>query len=1362
MKCKYILILILAIICNTTQAIEWKSYFAYNNITNIAVTPEKVFALSDGALFSVDIATGDITKYDSQSGLHANGLTYICYDDAHEQLILVYSSGKIDIMTKDKVKYISGLYDKDMTSNKNVNNVTLHNGYAYLSTAFGIVTFDLEQHTLVDSYFIGPEATEVNVTDITFENDSIYAFTADYVAKAATKDNIVDYRVWERVIPSACHVHPDANKGKIIADAQGNIWKAGGTNGIICESILGEQLTYKPDGPLQNTPYRITYQQGRLYMVPGGRWATQSQRPGCIMIYNGANWINITNADIKSILKKDKYLDFMNVAVDPHNAKHFYVTSYGTGLYEFENDTLLVRHLPAASNTIVSAVPADCKYYTRLDGAIFDQDDNLLFLTAGAEEGTLITLSKDSIWGRLRYYVNNEQFTVHTPGELIIHNQNPDIKIIPYCRYNTGVLFSNDNGTLLEESDDLTIFRKSWMDQKNNVIEPENIYAVRQMSNGNLWIATNMGPILVPTEVDWFESNQCVRTQLQDGDAFLMEKDQINDFAEDYFGNVWIATNTMGVYVLSEDAQNLVAHYTTDNSNMPSNNVNSLCFDRDHKLMYIGTSEGLVSCLDTIPPTPSTNNQQTNAEPEYGTMLQWRLHPSYSEIQSLYVAKQNVYALASGSLFSVNKQTEEVTQYSKIDGMHGSKIVKAAYNENTNQLLVVYANGIIDIIDDNSISYMLDIYQKASSMSTNVHDIYMHKSIAYLAMPFGVVAINLQKHEISDTYYIGENAKDIDVEQIVCTTDSIYALSGNAIYYAALTDNLVDYSHWKSAPVSINISKLVAYENQVYALAQNTIYQWKERKFNPFIAGKNVQWMKTCAQQWLCSAMAKTYQIQSNGNTTEIPSDTIATDIDYDTSTGAYWQVNARDGLVRMTDGQKFAPQGPQTNDGYTLQFFGNRLFVCPGGRWANRMGRPANISIYENDEWKGWNAKTVTKDFNAPIYDLIRFAANPNNPSDFFAASYGNGLLQYKDDKPYMRYTEGNSSLMSAVAGGDYWDYYVRVDGLHLDNQGYLWMLNADSRPHTVNILDTASMTWTNFDIYSNGTRVSLATPGEILPDQRDERYKWLYGHRLSDGVILFYDGGTPIKHTDDKAIRRNTFYDQDNNQIVLTDIYCLTQDKKNDIWIGTPSGIVVIPASVDFMTSSTCQRIKIPRNDGTNLADYLLGTEQINCIAIDGGNRKWIGTQTSGVYLVSEDGLTTIEHFTENNSPLPSNSVLSIAIHPITGEVFFGTTDGIASYQSDASEPQEDFDNVYAYPNPVRSNYEGTISITGLMDNTVINIIDAGGNLICKTRSNGGTAIWDGKDQYGRRAATGVYTVLCNTANGKNHTVTKILILN
>ena len=281
-------------------------------------------------------------------------------------------------------------------------------------------------------------------------------------------------------------------------------------------------------------------------------------------------------------------------------------------------------------------------------------------------------------------------------------------------------------------------------------------------------------------------------------------------------------------------------------------------------------------------------------------------------------------------------------------------------------------------------------------------------------------------------------------------------------------------------------------------------------------------------------------------------------------------------------------------------------------------------------------------------------------------------------------------------------------------------------------------------------------------MVDRRNPQWKWIPICRYNPGLLLIKDNGTPFNPKDDQVVYRTTWYDQNNVQIRPSEIHSLAQDMDNAIWVGTNAGLFLIPADVDFASSDRCERVIIRRNDGTDLADYLLDNEKINTIVVDGANRKWIGTATSGVFLLSPDGLETIEHFTAENSPLLDNTILSIAIQESTGEVFIGTSDGLMSYMSDAIPVEEDFTNIYAYPNPVHPNYKGYVVIKGLMSDTEVRIVDANGNLVKLLQGLGGEVVWDVTNAMGDRVASGVYTAICNTLDGKAYGVTKVLIMN
>ena len=169
------------------------------------------------------------------------------------------------------------------------------------------------------------------------------------------------------------------------------------------------------------------------------------------------------------------------------------------------------------------------------------------------------------------------------------------------------------------------------------------------------------------------------------------------------------------------------------------------------------------------------------------------------------------------------------------------------------------------------------------------------------------------------------------------------------------------------------------------------------------------------------------------------------------------------------------------------------------------------------------------------------------------------------------------------------------------------------------------------------------------------------------------------------------------------------------------------------------------------------------IKDIEIDGAGRKWIGTNNNGIYLVSADGQETIHHFTTDNSPLPSDRIESIAINNVSGDVFIGTDKGIASYKGDATVAAESLEkgNVYAFPNPVASYYDGLITVVGLKANSHVKVINTAGRLVAEGTSLGGTFTWDGRTPQGQRVSTGIYYVLACDEAGNEGVATKVLFI-
>lgn len=753
---------------------------------------------------------------------------------------------------------------------------------------------------------------------------------------------------------------------------------------------------------------------------------------------------------------------------------------------------------------------------------------------------------------------------------------------------------------------------------------------------------------------------------------------------------------------------------------------------------------------------------------EYGSMFNWENYYSYYHVTDIIKTSNSVFCLSDGALFSLDIDTKEVVRWTKKEGLHSGNIRFMSYSQDLDKVFLVYENNMLDVIDKNgNIEPIRDLYQTTSKAIT-IQCCFVHQKTAYLGTNFGIIAINLSKLEVADTYYIGPNAQDVSITTIAVANDSLFAQSQKVLYKASLTSNLLSYTDWSTEPLGTGTwSNLTPYQEQLWAICDSNIVVRKGVSWDKIISAE--KWIKLStdgSKLYAINPVHHIYTITDQDTLAELYTSADVTCAAYDNVNHIYWLGLNSHGIGSLKENaqavdQTFMPDGPIRNDIYSLTFAGEKLFICPGYRWADRGKLDASFAFLNPDGTWGyesyWHTSSVLGTY---IMDLVAVGVDPNDNSHFFMSSYGFGVIEYRNNQVYKQYTEGTQgcSLNSLVEGNP---QYVRTDAATIDNQGYLWVLQPESQVNTVHVMNLNSGQWTCFNLYSHQQRIIINVPKGIWIDQRYDQRKWMIAQRAGACIAVLDDNGTPAIPSDDQAITYSSMVDQNNNTISFNFIYDMAQDHNGDMWVGLEGGLIIIPSSTEIMTSNQCKRVIIPRNDGTGLADYLLANDNVRAIAVDGGNRKWLGTENSGVYLVSPDGMTTIYHFTEENSPLPSNNITDIAIHPTTGEVFIGTSAGLVSYRSDASEPFEDYSNIIAYPNPIRPNYDGVVTISGLTEGTVVNIIDQGGQLVCKTNANGGMAIWDLKNGDGKRVSSGIYTALCNDVNSK-HQLVKIMVMN
>jgi hypothetical protein len=443
-----------------------------------------------------------------------------------------------------------------------------------------------------------------------------------------------------------------------------------------------------------------------------------------------------------------------------------------------------------------------------------------------------------------------------------------------------------------------------------------------------------------------------------------------------------------------------------------------------------------------------------------------------------------------------------------------------------------------------------------------------------------------------------------------------------------------------------------------------------------------------------------------------------------------------------------FNLSGPLTAAAFSMTSKENDLYIAPGGRDASfiPLYTPAQLYHFNNSSWNNLAG------YNSPMFssshDIVVAGIDPFDSRHVYAGSYGKGLYELYNDSVIRRYCESNSTLRHHTAS-DTSD--IRVGGLTFDAAGNLWVVTS----HNNSCLSMKKGDqWTGFTI----PIVNENDLGQILVDRHGQ--KWIqmrYGNMNPNSLLVFTDNGTPGNSADDKARLLNSA--AGNGNIPGNNVNTMAEDKNGEIWIGTEKGVAVFYSPENVFTGQNfdCQRILVQQGA---YIQYLLENEIVTAIAVDGANQKWIGTDRGGVFCFSEDGTKQKYHFTAENSPLLSDRIICIALNK-DGDVFFGTDKGVISFRGPATPGGDTNENVYAFPNPVKADYEGYIAIKGLVSNAQVRITDVNGALVYSTKAEGGQAIWDGKNFDGRKARTGVYLVYASNDNASEHVVTKILII-
>ncbi len=738
----------------------------------------------------------------------------------------------------------------------------------------------------------------------------------------------------------------------------------------------------------------------------------------------------------------------------------------------------------------------------------------------------------------------------------------------------------------------------------------------------------------------------------------------------------------------------------------------------------------------------------------------WQEYFSFYYINDITASEKQIFVASEFAIFTIDKTDKNIEKLSKINGLSDVGITQIEFYAPKNTLAVVYQNGNIDLIQDNKIYNLPDIKNKTTLTNKLVNNLVFKDDNLFLSMNFGIVKIDLIKKEITDTYIIGQEANYIAVYELIYDDKYFYAATSDGIYQAEINSPyLIDYRYW----TLLNMNPY--YEGEV-----RDIIKIDDSFFILYydIAKNTIALMKYLNNSWQIirnDLPATTYMFLNNNNIVLKANNVIFYNKDgqktreivnifnenYYTATSSYVDADGKVMIGTNDAGfimeetkdnfKQYIPNCPDRTFG-EIHVEQDRLIVVGGAKSIRNANTwtIAQYSILQDDKWTTYKKHKIS--------DFLSIEVDADDKNHLFLGGWHYGIFEYQDNTIINTFTEQNSVISSYLG----YDELVRNTGLKYDTDKNLWMLFNSPNPLVVMKNDR---TWESFNF--DNSIVNKHTLGPLI---NILNYKCFAVETQS---VMFFDDNNTISDPADDRYNQVFLIDDEGNSIG-TSFHAIAIDKDENIWVGTNDGIAVLHDTKNcFDTDYRASRAKITGIVNDSLfTNYLLQGQLVTSIAVDGANRKWFGTLYAGVFLMSEDASVEILHFDMKNSPLPSNSILNITCDPWTGKVYFGTDKGVVSYQSDAIEGKEDFEDIYVYPNPVYKEHEGEIIIKGTQEKTNVKITDIAGNIVFETTSLGGQAIWDGKNFAGQKVATGVYLIFCTNEDASQTKITKLLFFN
>lgn len=748
----------------------------------------------------------------------------------------------------------------------------------------------------------------------------------------------------------------------------------------------------------------------------------------------------------------------------------------------------------------------------------------------------------------------------------------------------------------------------------------------------------------------------------------------------------------------------------------------------------------------------------------------WEDFFSYNKVRNFLVQDDTLYALTENAVFVYDLQTESIRKISSVNGLSGDNTSAIYFDASSNRLVIGYDTGLLEIVEsDGSVRVSADIINFNQSGAKAINHISRAGDILYLSLPFGIVEYNITRLEFGDTFFIGNNSQALVVNETLVDGDDIYAATADGVYRASLNSpNLIDFNNWVRITQG-NFTQVDKLGNAVYVASNNALFRVGTSGVSQVRSfGSTINSVDASGNNLLVSESNRLNVLAANLNTTAVVSNTNEFSFTVNQSLMSNNQLFLATNefgvlettLANTAQFKEIHPIGPLRNDIFSLSASNNNLWVVYGGYSAVFAPLKTNMG-YSHFDGTDWN--NVRYDPSNPLPDLVDVTFDPSNANKVYISGFGDtndintrktgGLLVVEDGVETNFFNQANSGLQDIVPS-DPNRVTIRVSGSAFDNQGNLWMTNIGVPNELVKF---ANGSWTSFDISAGKPGNSFGLRG-ITVDRANN--VWIATR--SDGAVVFNENGNRVRGLNTNATQ---------GSLPNASVRTIAADDNNRIWIGTNAGLVVFNNANNVFNANIidAEPVVILEN---GVPRRLLGDQAVTSIVVDGANNKWFGSGNGGVIYTNPNGQTTLGTFNKENSPLPSNRIVKIAVDKSNGKVYFATDRGVVAYDSNVSPFGNELGEVYAYPNPaLRRHQNVTIdgrNGTNLPRGTNVKILDVAGNLVFETnviegqQVNGGKVVWNKKNLAGKSVASGVYIVLLSNDDASQTSVTKIAIIN